>query len=81
MRERIISKGRKTMLENMFKMLGLDPQEIKNQVAAAAERFNMVVAHFDRKFDGIDQRLAAIEQKLGGADVLQSCQITEQKGE
>lgn len=47
-------------IENLMKMMGVNPDEIKNQVELASQKFNTVVKHFNDRADAQDKMLTEI---------------------
>lgn len=52
------------MIAMVLKNIGLKPDELKAQIDGAAKRFNMVLEHFNKRFDVIDAKLDLLQKQI-----------------
>lgn len=62
-----------TGIELMLKSLGLDPAEIKKQVA----EFGQLVVSFNAKLDDLIRRVEMLQQRIDGATVIKQTENGE----
>lgn len=51
-------------MEALLKMMGINPDEIKKQMAEASSKFNGVIDHFNNRMNTIESKIDSIINHL-----------------